>query len=67
MSDRLELVPDPSPLEATVVQTALAEARLLGERGPATGSAWRQAGVEEAVDRAPQALSPRSSRGATRA
>ena len=67
MSDRLELVPAPTPLESAVVQTALTEAQLLGARGQATGSAWRQAGVEESVARAPQAPSLRSSRGAARA
>ena len=67
MSDRLELDPDPTPLESTVVRIALAETRLLGGRRHAIGSAWRRAGVEESVDRAPQALSLRSSRGAARA
>jgi len=66
MRDRLELEPQPTPVEFEAVVAALSEAPL-EEAGNAPGSAWRRAGIEEAVDRAPQALSPRSSRGATRA
>jgi hypothetical protein len=66
MKDRLVIQPDPTPLEYEVVATALAEAEV-EDGGDAVGSAWRQAGVEESVDRAPQVPSLRSSRGATRA
>ena len=66
MKDRLVIQPDPTSLEYEAVVTALAETQL--EAGAdAVGSAWRQAGVEESVDRAPQAPSLRSSCGATRA
>ena len=67
MRQRLEIEPDPTPAEYEVVVTALAEGQVLDEARGAPGSAWRQAGVEESVDRVPQPLSLRSSRGATRA
>ena len=67
MSERLELDPDPTPAEREAVATALNEERLLTETAREPESAWRQAGLREAVERTPQALSPRSSRGATRA
>ena len=66
MKDHLVIQPDPTPLEYEAVATALAGMQLwAGE--DAVESAWRQAGVEEAVDRAPQAPSLRSRRGAARA
>jgi hypothetical protein len=66
MKDHLVIQPDPTPLEYEAVVAALSEEQF-EDGGDAVGSAWRQAGVEEAVDRAPQAPSLRSRRGATRA
>ena len=67
MSDRLDVNPDPTPVELAVVETALAEAHLLGGARSDPISAWHLAGLRESVDREPQALSRRSTRGPPRA
>ena len=56
MSDRLELDPDPTPAELEVVGTALARAHLLDAEERQPISAWRAAGLQESVDRAPPAI-----------
>lgn len=61
------LHPEPTPAEREAVRLALARltrAELLGLREV---SAWRVAGLQESIDRAPQEAVPRSNRGATRA
>lgn len=67
MRDRVELAPKPTRVEFEAVMIALAEARLLGTAGSEPSLAWRRAGLEESVERVPQALVPRSNRGAMRA
>jgi hypothetical protein len=69
---RLELTPDVDGLDDGALRNALAEAgiRTDARRAPAVG-AWMRAALREAVENEPvparQALSPRSTRGATRA
>ena len=69
---RLELRPDVDGLDQSALRNALAAAGigLDPRRGPAVG-AWVRAALREAVENEPvparQALSPRSTRGATRA
>jgi hypothetical protein len=69
----LELVPSPGPGEAEAVRAALDQAGIADGLVPsARESAWRAAALLEAVERDPRdadgyALSPRSTRGATRA
>jgi hypothetical protein len=73
VSVELEFVPRPPSGEAEAVLAALAEAGVaadLVQNG--RDSAWRAAALLEAVERDPRgadgyALSPRSTRGATRA
>jgi hypothetical protein len=65
MSDRLgldrfslefSLEPDPTPVEFEVVATALAEALLHDAATREPMFRWQLAGLEESVDRTPQAL-----------
>jgi len=60
--DRLELDPDPTPAELEVVATALAQAHLLDAATREPMSRWQLAGLEESVDRTPQALEMSTSR-----
>ena len=72
----LRLLPDPDDvIVAVVLQAVAAEGVDLGDRPAAYGSAWRKASLGEAAHHsdpvadavADYALSPRSTRGATRA
>jgi hypothetical protein len=65
----IELLPDDGPGARDAVQAALQALRLQDAQGTrAYRSDWRRTALAEAVERDPgYALSPRSSRGATRA
>jgi hypothetical protein len=72
----LALTPEPGDAVTTAVLTALAREGVgIGDEPHALTSPWRIAGLAEGVERAPSAvvlgrysaLSPRSTRGATRA
>lgn len=68
----LELTPGVDGLDAAALTSALGAAGLrLDPRPEAAVSAWTRAALREAVENEPasarQALSPRSTRGATRA
>jgi hypothetical protein len=68
----LELTPGLAALDEAALRKALATARLrLDPRPEAAVNAWALAALREAVENEPasprQALSPRSTRGATRA
>ena len=60
-SNRLHLEPEPTTVELEVAVAALAQARLLGAARSETVSAWHLAGLQESVDRAPEALHARDS------
>jgi hypothetical protein len=69
---QLEVVPAVGERERAVIVAALTRAGVEPDDRPqAYSSRWRRAGLAEALERAPArrayALSPRSSRGATRA
>ncbi|HEU0337452.1 MAG TPA: hypothetical protein VFR43_12895 [Gaiellaceae bacterium] len=68
----IEVVPAVGERERAVLVAALTRAGVEPDgRPPAYASRWRRAGLAEALEREPArrayALSPRSSRGATRA
>lgn len=67
MGSELELEPDLGEGADAAVAQVLADEGLLAAPESAGLGAWRRTGLEEAVDREPQARSPRSTRGATRA
>lgn len=69
---KLVVVPAVTPSELAAVRQALADAEIRLDDVPETyASSWFRAAVREAVDSQPaaarHALSPRSTRGATRA
>jgi hypothetical protein len=64
----VQITPEPGPEEREAIEAALRRLIGRGSAPAAYGSAWRKAGLREAVEPEPQAgARPRRSFGATRA